>query len=55
MKTINMIADTIQQALLGIQEFVAAFAAVGSITNDAMQQARQSQALEFQKALKAAK
>ena len=55
MKTINMLADTIQMILGGVQEFAAAFFAIGGMTKDAMEAAQATLALEFQKAIKAAK
>ncbi len=55
MKTINMLCETIQAVLLGVQEFAAAFSSVGSITREAMEQARELQTAENAIALKAAK
>ena len=55
MKTINMIADTIQMILEGVQEFAKAFNDIGGMTSDAMHNARETQAAENAKMLKAAK
>jgi len=46
MKTINMIADTVQQFLLMIQNFVAAANEVSVITKEAMEQASAAQRAE---------
>ncbi len=55
MKTINMIADTIQMILEGVQEFAKAFNDIGGMTADAMNSARATQAAENAKQLAAAK
>ncbi len=55
MKTINMVAETIQEILLGIQQFASAFNDIGGMTSDAMKSAREQQAVEFAKQLEAAK
>jgi hypothetical protein len=55
MKTINMVAETIQEILLGIQQFASAFNDIGGMTSDAMKAAREQQAVEFTKQLEAAK
>ncbi len=55
MKTINMIAETIQMILKGVQEFARAFNDIGGMTADAMDNARKTQAAENDKLLKAAK
>jgi hypothetical protein len=55
MKSINMGAETIQEILLGIQQFASAFNDIYGITSDAMKAAREQQAVEFTKQLEAAK
>ncbi len=50
MKTINMIADTVQQFLGMIQNFVSGGNEVSLITLDAMKQAREQAAAEFESA-----
>lgn len=50
MKTINLLAETIQQALLGIQQFVSAFSQLGAMANDGMINAREEALREFEAA-----
>jgi hypothetical protein len=52
MKTINMIAETIQQILSGIQKFASAFCHVGEMTDDAVANAAAQARAEQVKALK---
>ncbi len=52
MKTINMIAETVQQILSGVQKFASAFYHVGEMTDDAMANAAAQARAEQVKTLK---
>lgn len=51
MKTINMLAETIQMILGGIQQFAKSFNVIGEMTHDAVDIARKQQLAEYDKHL----
>ena len=53
MKTINMIAETIQMILGGVQQFAKSFNVMGEMTHDAINIARKQQLAEYDKQLAA--
>ena len=51
MKTINMLAETIQMILGGVQQFAKSFNVIGEMTHDAVDIARKQQLAEYDKHL----